>query len=259
MRNLMVLFFALVYATSVIGQSTTTPNPSPSKANVYTASVGETIFSWGNVDAGDQDVQNVVRFSPVFNFGQQVHIDFSNNFGIYTGLNLRNVGLITHTNMSGYEVKIKERSYGLGLPLALKLGDFDKNFNLAVGGELEVMFAWKRKIFVGDDVKTKDYDWFSDEVNIFNPSLFAEIKFYKGQYIRFKYYLDDFLQYQQGGLIVPIPGVTSPENVLPDYAKASQLMYISIGAVVSDKKMEFTPDNSKAFKANDGYFRTASR
>ena len=225
----------------------------------YLASTGETMFSWGNVDAGDVDVENVVRFSPVFNFGQQVHIDFSNSFGLYSGLSVRNVGLITHLEMSGYDVKIKERSYSLGLPLALKIGNFEKNTNLAIGGEIEMMFAWKRKIFVGDDVKTKDYDWFSDEVNIFNPSLFAEIKFYRGVYIRYKYYLDDFLNYQNGGLVVPIPGVGSPENTLEDYAKSSQLMYVSIGTAISDKKLDYEPDKLKSMKANDGYFRTASR
>lgn len=255
MRKSVILLFSLLFSVAplVKGQS----DGSPSGPDIYTASAGETIFSWGDVDAGTDPVKNVVRFSPFFNIGQQVHFDFSNSVGFYTGLDLRNVGLITHTTNQGVEVKIKERSYGLGLPIVLKVGNFKKGMNLGVGGEAELMFAWKRKIFVGDDTKTKEHEWFSDNVNVFNPSLLAEVKFSGGGYIRFKYYLDDFLQYQEGGLT--LPALPIPGNTLPDYAQSSTLMYISAGLVVSNKEME---DDLSGIKANsnhrnDGFFRSA--
>ncbi|MEO6168954.1 MAG: hypothetical protein ABIO46_05655 [Chitinophagales bacterium] len=253
MRKATVLLVFLILigcVSSVKSQST----EKTSSVDIYTAGAGETIFSWGKVDAGAADVQNVVRFSPVFNYAQQVHFDFSNSVGFYTGLGIRNVGLITHTDIDGFEIKIKERSYGLGIPIVFKVGNMKKGINLGVGGEAEFMFAWKRKIFVGDDTKTKDYEWFSDNVNIFNPSLLAELKFFRGQYIRFKYYLDDFLQYK-GGLTIPI--IQAPNNTLPDYALSSQLMYISFGAVIARKELDHTPiEKAGTYSSSDGYFRS---
>ena len=198
--------------------------------NIYTAAAEEFIFSLGHVETDTPQLKNVVRFSGFFHFQEQVHFDFSNSFGIYSGLCLRNIGLITHT-AEGY--KIKERSYSLGVPLAIKVGDFKNRFHVAVGGEAEMMFAWKRKIFVRD-TKIKNSKWFSDNVNIFNPSVFAEVKFYKGQYIRVKYYLLDFLNYQ--GLTIPDATLPAGYKFLPDYGKSSQLFSVSIGTVISKRR-----------------------
>src|SRR5580765_8415755 len=104
----------------------------------YLASAGETIFSMGIVGSDSSDLSPVVRFSPVFNLQEQFHHDFSDHVGIYTGLGVRNVGLISHyTDSIGNEEKIKERSYSLGVPLALKLGDLKEGTNLAFGAEAE--------------------------------------------------------------------------------------------------------------------------
>ena len=242
---LIVLVMLFLSTASVKSQSGT------SSTNIYFSSSGETMFSWGNLDAGDENINNIVRFSPVFNFGAQVHVDFNNTLGFYSGLDLRNVGLISHT-AEGY--KIKERAYGLGLPIVIKIGDFSKNMNIGIGGELEMMFAWKRKVIIQNFSKTKELEWFSDNVNIFNPSLLAEIKFRQGFYIRYKYYLNDFLKYQEGGLTIQIPTAPYLKNI-PDYAQSSQLMYISCGFMISDKTIDgMAPGKSGYSKAEDGYF-----
>lgn len=242
---LFVLLLSLTAVSTVKSQS--------SSVNIYTASASETIFSWGKIDAGKEPVSNVVRFSPVFNIGQQLHFDFNNTFGFYTGLDLRNVGMITHT-AEGYQ--IKERSYGLGIPLVIKIGDFSKNMNIGLGGELELMFAWKRKVIIPDYTKTKEYEWFSDQVNIFNPSLLAEIKFRQGLYIRYKYYLTDFLKYQPGGITIQTPTAPYVRNI-PDYGKSSQLMYVSFGAVIAKKGLDGKdPGKSGYSNVSDGYFRS---
>jgi len=217
---------------------------------IYTSGAGETIFSLGDVDAGADPIKNVLRFSPFFNYQQQVHFDFSNHVGFYTGLCVRNVGLITHT-VEGY--KIKERSYSLGLPAVLKLGNFSKGINLGVGVEAELMFAWKRKIFVGD-TKTKNSAWFSNNVNIFNPSVLAEVRFYKGIYVRFKYYLLDFLNYK--GLTIPTPLLNPTTKVLPDYGTSSKLFYLSFGTVFGKKDLKSTKtvNTQTSYTTTDGFF-----
>jgi hypothetical protein len=109
------------------------------------------------------------------------------------------------------------------------------------------MFAYKRKIFV-DDSKSKSSAWFSDNVNLFNPSAFVEFNFSKGPYIRFKYYLMDFLNYQ---------GITISETKIADYGPKSPLFYISIGSanIVSELERNI---NSKP-KEGSAYFRTKKK
>jgi hypothetical protein len=207
--------------------------------HVYLASGGEMIFSYGKV-TGNDSLTGIVRWTPFFNYGAQVHVDFSKNFGIYSGLNIRNIGLISHYNNG--EVKIKERSYELGLPLALKVGNMD-GVKLDVGAEADLMFAYKRKIEIGSN-KTKFSQWFSSNVNIFNPSLFGEISLRGGEFLRFQYYLDDFLNYTN----LELPSSTIPPIV--GYGKTSKLFFISIGKMFKDVDIKNGPDsNAKQVKA----------
>ncbi len=202
----------------------------------YLASAGESIFSVGTVDAGDADIRPVLRWSPVFNFQEQLHFDFSHSFGIYTGLGIRNVGLISKVDYLFTDdvggtlqktVTIKERSYALGLPLLFKLGDMKEGVYFAAGAEAELMFAYKRKI-IDENTKNKTSRWFDDNVNIFNPSVMAEVHFPNGQYLRFKYYLLDFLDYKG---IKLIDGME-----LPEYGDSSPLFYIAFGTIHLNKK-----------------------
>lgn len=160
----------------------------------YWKSASEFIFSFGNVDANSEgdsvlDVSPVVRFSGFFHLQEQFHIDFSEHFGIYTGMGVRNIGMINKVNDS---IKVKQRSYSVGIPIAIKIGNMRKGAYVAIGGEAELMFHYKQKVFY-DDQKKKNNEWFSDKVNILNPSGFAEIVTGKGSYLRFKYYFLDFL------------------------------------------------------------------
>lgn len=202
----------------------------------------------GIVGSDSADLSAVVRFSPVFNLQEQFHHDFSDHVGIYTGLGVRNVGLITHyIDSIGNEEKIKERSYSLGVPLALKLGDLKGGTNLAFGAEAEIMYAYKRKIMVGDH-KDKISGWFDDNVNIFNPSVFAEMKFHRGQYIRFKYYLLDFLDYKGIKLL--------DGEILSDYGPESPLFYISIGVVSPHMKSKKKPPATGTTQSSYYYLKS---
>lgn len=245
-KSTLVLFFLLSLSTLTNAQT----------HDFYTASAGEMIFSLGNVDAGQDQLDAVLRWSPFFNLEQQLHFDFSKAFGMYTGLGLHNIGLISHTT-EGY--KIKECSYSLGIPVMFKLGNMDKNTSINIGAEAEMVFTYKQKIFVGD-TKTKNSAWFSDNVNIFNPSGVIEVKFAKGQYIRFKYYFDDFLNYQPGGLTIPTPTLTEKTKELPEYGISSPLFYVSLGSVFIRKPLDSdkSTGTQKAYRNNDGFFSTAS-
>jgi hypothetical protein len=195
------------------------------QTNNYLLNASELIFSQGKVKDDDMKIDPVVRFSGFFHFQTQAHHDFSRYAGIYTGIGMRNVGFINKLNDS---VRVKQRSYSLGIPLAFKLGDMNQKVWIAAGAEAELMFAYKQKVFFGGQ-KFKNYEWFSDKVNLFNPSVFAEVKFKKGGYIRVKYYLNDFLKKENQDIrLFGVPYEFTPEE--------SKLFYLSFGTAIQPKK-----------------------
>lgn len=217
-KSLLILMALLVFKT---GFAQTKSGMRP-----YWKSASEFIFSMGNVEASGAanqkiDVSPVLRFSGFFHFQEQFHKDFSNTFGLYTGIGVRNMGMINKLNDS---ITVKQRVYSLGIPLALKLGKLPGGFYIAAGAEAELFFNYKQKVMY-DDEKFKKSEWFSDKVNLFNPSVFLDLNSGKGGYIRFKYYLNDFLVTDKQD--VKLYGVKY------DYKPSqSQMFYVAIGMTI---------------------------
>jgi hypothetical protein len=194
---------------------------------VYTASASELIFSFGNVKDPKLDVSNILRFSCFLHLQQQVHFNLYKNIGIYSGLSIRNVGFINDLNDT---IKLKQRVYTLGLPLAIKLGNMSSSSYASIGVEGELAFHYKQKVFVNDE-KSRTSLWFSNRTNIFLPSAFAEIKFKQGTYVRFKYYLNDFLIGKNQK--INVSGVDFKPT-------ESTLFYVSLGFVLPSYKKKST-------------------
>jgi hypothetical protein len=214
------IFYLFFFFGALNGFSQETSTPVKKTNKVYSASVSETIFSIGIVDAAPLNTSSVVRFTPFFNFGQQLHVDFSDKFGMYTGFGIRNVGIINDLNDS---VRVKQRTYNVGIPVAVKFGNMN-SWQGALGFEAEFAVAYKQKVYVNGE-KRKSSSWFDDRTNIFLPSVFAELKGEKGNYIRFKYYLTDYLTSNQQ---INVPGVVYRPT-------QSQLFYISLGYVIKNR------------------------
>jgi hypothetical protein len=165
----------------------------------YQVSGGELIFSSGTFEnALSQKISSNVRFTFFPHIGHYWHYDFSNHLGFFSGLSLRNIGMITFEDAYTYDgrifndVKTKRRSLSLGVPLAIKLGSFSEHYFLYLGGQYEWMFHYKEKHFV-DNKKIKSAEWFSNNVRPFIPSVFAGIQFPKGINLRFTHMAGDFL------------------------------------------------------------------
>src|SRR5262245_33016278 len=90
--------------------------------STYTTTGGEWIFSFADAKIGGVSAANTIRFSPFFNLQTQVHRDFQDNFGIITGLNIRNVGFIWDDPDPSLNTYYKSRNYTLGIPIGLKFG-----------------------------------------------------------------------------------------------------------------------------------------
>jgi hypothetical protein len=146
-------------------------------------------------------IADAPRFTLWPNVDFYYNYDFHKNIGIYTGLGLNNIGLITKEKSStliptgpnyNEDVKWKRRAYTFSVPLALKIGKIDDGFHFIIGGQYEYLFHYKEKEFLSTG-KRKETEWFSNRVNTFIPSLFAGIAFKGGYSIKFTYALNDFL------------------------------------------------------------------
>jgi hypothetical protein len=156
----------------------------------YTTSSGELIFSYANIKYKGNETSSKLRFSPVFNIQTLVNFDRSDKFGIITGLAVRNVGFIYDVpDQPG--VRMKHRTYNLGIPIGVKIGNLDKVFIFG-GYELEIPFVYKEKTFVNEDKEDKSTIWFSNRVNTFNNTVFLGVQLPKGLSVKFKYYLTNF-------------------------------------------------------------------
>ena len=154
----------------------------------YTTSSGELIFSFVDPELNGVSLSSGMRFSFFFHYGHYWHVDLNNNFGVFSGAFIRNIGFRLTEN----DQLDMHRAYSVGVPLAVKLGSFSKHTYLYAGGDYELLFHYKHKRKVDGD-KFKKNDWFSDQVNKFMPCLFAGVQLPKGLNLRFSYFMKDFL------------------------------------------------------------------
>ncbi|WP_044202329.1 outer membrane beta-barrel protein [Flammeovirga sp. OC4] len=168
------------------------------KTDIYVTGGLEVILS-GNtgLKIDGQELNNgVVRFAPVFNWQSLVNFDFSPHFGLYTGLGVRNVGMIFDVpneykdpELSG-PVRKKVRTYNLGIPVGFKVGNLHGMFVYG-GYEFELPIQYKEKTFVSERKIDKFSVWFSDRVDV-QHSLMLGIQFPYGTNLKMKYYLNNY-------------------------------------------------------------------
>lgn len=232
-RNLLVLAFLMAIVTLETNAQ-----------GIYHTNGGEIIFSGADVNYGGMNVNTNIRFTVFFHAQHLLNFDLTDNIGLFTGIGLRNVGFITedrYQNMGFLNIdnthpdydkntKIKRRSYSLGFPIALKLGSFSKHFFLFAGGEYEWMFHYKQKLFI-DEEKYKFKEWTSDRVNPWVPSLFAGIQFPQGFRLKFKYYMDDFLNPE-------FTGIDFDEQVDYSQFESTGMWYISLAIFLNKNKIK---------------------
>lgn len=211
---------------------------------IYHSNGGEVIFSGADVNFNGVNVNTNIRFTLFFHAQHHLNLDLTDNIGLFTGIGIRNVGLITedlyqnvgfsdidteHPNWNK-STKVKRRSYSLGFPLALKVGSFSNNFFLFAGGEYEWMFHYKQKLFI-DDNKTKFTEWTSDRVNPWVPSLFAGVQFPQGFRLKFKYYMDDFLN-------TSFTGTDFGQDVDYSQFESTGMWYVSVAFFINKKQIQ---------------------
>lgn len=199
-----ITFYSLIAYILINVSATDLKAQEQSNKKLYSSTSLEIIFSFAEVGADSISISNVMRFAPVVNFQWLLNYDMSKNFGVYSGLDIRNLGFIRENLAVDPNLKFKHRVYTFGLPLGLKVGDLDNGVFVYFGGQVEWAWNYKEKRFEDKEKVDKFVEWNSKRVNQIQTSAFVGINFPYGMNIKFKYYFtdllnEDFVQYDANG------------------------------------------------------------
>lgn len=189
------------------------------QSKLYSTSGLEMIFSWADVDYNGTTGGALMRWAPVINLQGFLNYDLGEHAGLFTGLAIRNVGYIfdNYVNRDSIVVKKKFRTYNLGIPVGVKIGNLKKSF-VYVGYEFEFPFQYKEKTFQ-DEVKTVNVKtFFSDRVEQFQHGIFVGVQLPYGTNIKFKYYFSEFNN----------ESYTESDGYMPYAGLHTNVMYISL-------------------------------
>ena len=209
MKKLIVTLFIGLFIVTVVY----------SQPKLYSTSGWEMIFSWADVNYNGDESGAIMRWAPVLNIQGALNYDVAKSFGLFTGLAIRNVGYIYNNfvDREGYTVKKKFRTYNIGIPVGIKVGNLDKLFIYA-GYDFEFPFHYKEKTFK-DESKTKDVQtFFSNRVEQFQHGIIVGIQFPYGANLKFKYYFSEFHN----------QGYTESDGYMPYAGLKSNVLYISL-------------------------------
>jgi hypothetical protein len=190
---------------------------------------------WGNSFEGAMfstgNVQNlrfgsklaILRFTYFINAGSVLNFKVSNGFTAFTGIDIKNIGFIEKMSDS----TLKHRTYNVGVPVGIKLGDIAGHRYFFAGIDIETPVNYKEKVFTSRNHKSKFNEWFSDRTSTFMPGIFAGFSVHPGVSFKLEYYLSNFLN----------PEFT--DNGVKPYAGYDvHLMLLSIGMDINYKKKD---------------------
>jgi hypothetical protein len=184
------LFLSLcIVHLSANAQPVNNDNYTPRKRKLITTSSGieGNIFQFSQITNNSFAVRSIPRYSLFFNTGVDANLHASRTIKPFSGLYLRNLGIIQEVD----DVKTKRRVYALGIPLGLKFYTMNKELIFKIGGDYNLALNYKEKMFVDGDKKSKFNEWFSDRTPQFFPSLFTGL-IYHGCSITLNYYPQNF-------------------------------------------------------------------
>ncbi len=157
---------------------------------VYSTSGWEFIFSGASIKDSGAELPSIMRFTIIVNLQSYLNVDMSDNFGIFAGLAVRNVGFIYDVPNTGQRKKI--RTYNIGIPIGFKAGNLNKTF-LYGGYEIEFPFNYRERTFENERSTDKFSVWFSDRTSLAYHTVMVGIQLPYSTNIKFKYYLNNYL------------------------------------------------------------------
>ncbi len=131
------------------------------------------------------------RFTGFLHLGVLLHYDFNKRVGLFTGLNVKNIGFIE--KMDNPDSTIKRRAYTFGIPLGIKWGDVQYGSYVMLGGGIDFPFNYKEKGFIERNKKAKFNEWFSNRTPAAMPYVFIGAHLRPVLSIKLQYYPGNFL------------------------------------------------------------------
>lgn len=189
---------------------------SAQEKRTYTTTGGDGgILSFSQIKRNGNSLNSAGRFTLFFNIGTNLHHDFSKHAGIFTGLTLKNIGII-HDDVA--DQRFKRRVYAAGVPIGLKFGNMEKeNFGF-IGFQADLALNYKEKLFINGDKKDKFNEWFSNRTNIFMPAVFAGFHTKNDFSLKLQYYFSDFLNTD-----------FTQNNLKPFQGMESKMFFLTLG------------------------------
>lgn len=224
-----ILFaIALLTSVTVFAQDTEDESTKEKPSKIYYTQGGNgALLSLSGVSRNGNEVNSIPRFTLFFNIGTNANLDLGDNIGVFGGLNLTNVGMITEEEIAGTvrtdKVKLKQRVYAVGIPVGIKIGDLRK-FYVYGGAEAGFAVNYKQKTFINGEKTDKFNEWFSNRTNAFMPAVFVGFQSKSGFGLKVQYYLNDFLNqgFSEGG-------------VKPYAGTESKILFVTLGYNFSKK------------------------
>lgn len=148
------------------------------------------IFSTSMIDNNGTKSLGTLRFSAWFHIGFTYNYNFSKSVGIYTGIDMKNIGYIEKFDLLNRT--IKERVYTIGVPLGIRLGNMERRDYIFLGGGADLAVHYKRKYWDNTTKKQKSGEWFSERTEPILPYAFLGYA-RRGNTLKFQYYFGNFV------------------------------------------------------------------
>ncbi|MEZ5046549.1 MAG: hypothetical protein R2831_06120 [Chitinophagaceae bacterium] len=172
MKHLLSIILLVAFFSSAQSQVLRKQKVYYKDPNFYTSTgVEGSLLQFAKFSILNKEYSTVPRYTYYFNMGVDFNYKLGQHASVFTGLNLKNIGLIVKYNDS---VKNKHRVYTVGAPFGLKIHSANRRVSFKTGVDMSFAVDYKWKKFVGD-TKVKDHQFFSSRTNIWMPSYFAGI------------------------------------------------------------------------------------
>lgn len=201
-------------------KSIDTTNNASHYARLYLSNAIEggifSVASLSNAADGKSDGLTTLRFSYVVNTGTLVNYNISESVGLFLGAEIKNIGYIEKSG----DYTIKRRTYTIGAPVGLKIGDMtQRGAYFFAGGGFDAPFNYREKKFIARNNKAKFNEWFIDHTPAILPYAFIGYKFTNQLQLKFQYYPGNFLNQDY----------TDKAQLKPYQNTTVHLMYLSVG------------------------------
>jgi hypothetical protein len=197
MKKTLFLFPLFFLSMGWVNAQPVNDAPTKKKKNYTSVGVEGSLLQFARLNTNDKVIP---RYTYFFNMGVDYNHRLDKTVSIFTGIHLKNLGLIQVANVPAntingnllpFDIKTKERVYTLGAPIGVRVYSRNRKTEMKLGMDCSVALNYKYKQFWDKSKVDKYNEWFSSEAAILHYSVFAGINIH-GVSVTANYYLNNF-------------------------------------------------------------------